>query len=81
MTAFLTISEKLLKLCYDDDDNFTERRNAMSAKTDTTNVAGRRRAAHFAGGGDVARWRGRASVVQSKKHVANKKACRKGNWD
>ena len=34
------------------------------------------RAAHFANGGTVGMWRGRAATYQDRKHVANKRACR-----
>ena len=34
------------------------------------------RKAHFAAGGTVGMWRGRAATFQDPKHVANKKACR-----
>lgn len=46
----------------------------MSDKMKT--ARGRARAAHFANGGDVRAWRGRKQVIQSKKKVQNKKACR-----
>lgn len=35
------------------------------------------RKAHFESGGDLASWRGRASVQTDRKKAANKKACRK----
>jgi len=34
------------------------------------------RAAHFAAGGTLAEWRGRAVTMGDRKHQANKKACR-----
>ena len=39
-----------------------------------SNAAARK--AHFAAGGTVGMWRGRAATFQDRKHVANKKACR-----
>ena len=47
-------------------------------KFDTTKaVAAARRKAHFESGGDVAQWRGRATVFKDRKKAANKKHCRK----
>jgi len=37
------------------------------------------RKAHFAAGGTVGMWRGRAATFQDRKHAANKKACRGRN--
>ena len=54
----------------------------MAKKTRQTNAellagaAGRARAAHFAAGGTLAEWRGRAVREQNVKRVANKNACR-----
>ena len=40
-------------------------------------TAAARRKAHFANGGDLSTWRGRATVFSDRKKAANKKACRK----
>ena len=45
-----------------------------------TAANGAARKAHFAAGGTVGMWRGRAATFQDKKHVANKKACRNNKW-
>lgn len=42
-------------------------------------VRGEMRKAHFANGGDMAGWRGTASVIPDKKKKRNKRACR-GKW-
>ncbi len=43
-------------------------------------VSGIRREQHFASGGNIAGWRGRAKRITSKKKQVSKMACRKGNW-
>jgi hypothetical protein len=41
------------------------------------NISGHRRKQHFANGGTVGMWRGRAKRIKDQKKEANKKACRK----
>jgi hypothetical protein len=43
-------------------------------------VSGIRREEHFASGGNIADWRGRAVRFSDKKKKSSKEACRKGNW-
>ena len=44
-------------------------------------ISGIRRAKHFESGGDIAGWRGRARRFSDQKKEAQKRACRKGNYD
>jgi hypothetical protein len=44
--------------------------------TDTRAQRGHDRAAHFAAGGDLASWRGRAAVIPDARKEAARRACR-----